>query len=187
MEHIKKLIGQKIYLSPLQAEDAEQLCRWRNDLSLTQQLGSPTQLSTIESEEERIRQYNSGEEHHYGIFSLEDDTMLGYCGIRDFNRLYQSARVGIFIGDTKHQGKGYGTEAMRLLVGFGFDYLNMHSISLSVLDFDCTGSGMTGSRWRFWSSGGENGTRNRIAEENPQHESVHFLQAIKRPYRKDGL
>ena len=45
MEHIKKLIGQKIYLSPLQAEDAEQLCYWRNDLSLTQKLGSPTQLS----------------------------------------------------------------------------------------------------------------------------------------------
>ena len=64
MEHIKKLIGQKIYLSPLQAEDAPQLCRWRNDLSMTQQLGSPTQLSSIESEVERIRQYNSGEEHH---------------------------------------------------------------------------------------------------------------------------
>lgn len=136
MEHIKKLIGQKIYLSPLQAEDAPQLCRWRNDLSMTQQLGSPTQLSSIESEVERIRQYNSGEEHHFGIFSLEDDTMLGYCGIRDFNRLYQSARVGIFIGDTKNQGKGYGTEAIALLVGFGFDYLNMHSIALSVLDFN---------------------------------------------------
>ena len=53
MEHIKKLIGQKIYLSPLQAEDAPQLCRWRNDLSMTQQLGSPTQLSSIESEVER--------------------------------------------------------------------------------------------------------------------------------------
>ncbi len=136
MEHIKKMIGQKIYLSPLQAEDAPHLCRWRNDLSMTRQLGRPTQLSSVESEEARIRQYNSGEEHHYGIFSLEDDTMLGYCGIRDFNRLYQSARVGIFIGDTKHQGKGYGTEAMALLVGFGFDYLNMHSIALSVLEFN---------------------------------------------------
>lgn len=136
MERIKKLVGQSVYLSPLQAEDAEQLFCWRNNLSLTQQLGSPTRLSSVESEVERIRQYNSGEEHHFGIISLEDDMMLGYCGIRDFNWLHQSARVGIFIGNTENQGKGYGTEAMELLVGFGFDYLNMHSITLSVLDFN---------------------------------------------------
>ena len=33
MEHIKKLVGQKVYLAPHRKEDAEQLYRWRNDLS----------------------------------------------------------------------------------------------------------------------------------------------------------
>lgn len=136
MEHVKKLVGEKVYLAPHRTEDAEQLYRWRNDLSLTEQIGSPTRLSSLESEIDGIKSRNSGGDHHFGIFSLEDDTMLGYCGIRDFNWLHQSARVGIFIGDTKNQGKGYGTEAMALLVGFGFDYLNMHSIALSVLEFN---------------------------------------------------
>lgn len=134
MERIKKLKGSRVYLSPQISEDAEALYRWRNDLSLTQLLGSPTRLSSLESELEGIRTRNSGSEHHFSILTLAEDRLIGYCGIRDFNLLHQSARVGIFLGDPDCRGTGYGTEAMALLVGFGFDYLNLHSITLSVLD-----------------------------------------------------
>ena len=136
MKYVKKLVGKQIYLAPHLEEDAQQFYQWRNDLSLTEQLGSPTRLSSLESEKEGIRARNSGEDHHFSILSLDGDKLLGYCGIRDFNWLHRAARVGIFIGDTEFQGKGIGTEAMELLVGFGFDYLNMHSITLSVLDFN---------------------------------------------------
>lgn len=134
MGHVKKLVGTRIYLSPHAEEDAEQFYKWRNDLSTTQMLGSPTRVSSLESELEGLKKRNSGPDHHFSILTLEDNRLIGYCGIRDFDHLHQSARVGIFIGDTTCRGKGYGTEAMDLMVGFGFDYLNMHSITLSVLD-----------------------------------------------------
>lgn len=136
MGHIKKLIGKHIYLSPHTPEDAEPFYRWRNDLSLTQLLGSPTRLSSLESELEGIRTRNSGSEHHFSILTLAENRLIGYCGMRDFNLLHQSARVGIFIGEADYRGSGCGTEAMSLLVGFGFDYLNLHSITLSVLDYN---------------------------------------------------
>ena len=65
MERVKKLLGKQIYLSPHLAEDAEQLYRWRNDLSLTEQLGSPTRLSSLESEIEGIQTRTRGEDHHF--------------------------------------------------------------------------------------------------------------------------
>jgi len=38
--------------------------------------------------------------------------------------------VGIFIGNKDYWNKGYGTEAMTLLIAYCFDILNMHSITL---------------------------------------------------------
>ena len=41
--------------------------------------------------------------------------------------------LGIFIGDENYRNKGYGTEAIRLILEFGFKYLNLHSIRLDFL------------------------------------------------------
>lgn len=82
MGHIKKLIGKHIYLSPHTPEDAEPFYRWRNDLSLTQLLGSPTRLSSLESELEGIRTRNSGSEHHFSILTLAENRLIGYCGMQ---------------------------------------------------------------------------------------------------------
>ena len=43
---------------------------------------------------------------------------------------------GIFIGDKNEQGKGYGTEAMKLLLGYGFNTLNLNRLDLKVNDFN---------------------------------------------------
>jgi RimJ/RimL family protein N-acetyltransferase len=42
----------------------------------------------------------------------------------------------MFIGDEKHRNDGYGTEALKLAVGFGFDVLNLNNIELKVYDFN---------------------------------------------------
>lgn len=46
----------------------------------------------------------------------------------------RSAVLGIFIGDKDYRSKGYGTEAIKMLLEYGFKYLNLHSIRLDVLD-----------------------------------------------------
>jgi len=43
---------------------------------------------------------------------------------------------GIFVGDKKEQGKGYGTEAMKLLLEYGFNTLNLNRLDLKVNDFN---------------------------------------------------
>ena len=44
--------------------------------------------------------------------------------------------VGIFIGNKDCWSEGYGTEALRLMIRYGFDQLNLHKISLRVFCFN---------------------------------------------------
>lgn len=57
---------------------------------------------------------------------------IGNCGFHGFDDADQSADIGIMIGNKKFRDKGYGTQAMELLLKVGFDIHNLHRISLDV-------------------------------------------------------
>lgn len=44
--------------------------------------------------------------------------------------------VGIFIGEEENRSHGYGAEALKLLVEYGFRYLNLNNIMLTVKSFN---------------------------------------------------
>ena len=52
------------------------------------------------------------------------------------NWIERNAELGIFIGEENYRGNGYGTEAINLLLEYGFKYLNLHSIKLSLLSIN---------------------------------------------------
>ena len=55
------------------------------------------------------------------------------CRLYNINR---TATLGIFIGDNKERNKGYGKETIKLLLDFGFNYLNLNEINLDVMEFN---------------------------------------------------
>ena len=44
--------------------------------------------------------------------------------------------MGVFIGDKEYRGQGYGTEAVKLILDFGFNYLNLNNIKLDLKEFN---------------------------------------------------
>jgi RimJ/RimL family protein N-acetyltransferase len=62
----------------------------------------------------------------------EDGTFLGDCGLHNFDRPSGTAVVGIGIGDHAYWGRGYGREALSLLVDYGFRMHNLRKIWLTV-------------------------------------------------------
>ena len=44
--------------------------------------------------------------------------------------------VGIFIGDESNRNNGYGAETLKLLLDYGFNYLNLNNIMLTVKSFN---------------------------------------------------
>lgn len=136
MKYFKKIVGKKVYLSPMSLEDAEIYTKWLNDFDVTDGLGSSSRITTIEIEKEWLESVSRKGEYNFSIVDLETNLLLGSCG---FNRLDSSRRtgtVGIFIGEKNNRSKGIGTEALKLLLEFGFDYLNLHNIDLTVYSFN---------------------------------------------------
>ena len=58
----------------------------------------------------------------------------------DFNCFWrthlESIKIAVFIGESENRNKGYGVEALNLLIRYGFDYLNLNNIMLSVYSFN---------------------------------------------------
>ncbi|HPH95441.1 MAG TPA: GNAT family protein [Anaerolineaceae bacterium] len=72
----------------------------------------------------------------FNIRTLADDKLIGGVGLWISDWASRNAWVGIGIGEREYWGKGYGTEAMRLIVRFGFRELNLNRISLDVFGYN---------------------------------------------------
>jgi RimJ/RimL family protein N-acetyltransferase len=132
--YFKKLIGKKCYLSPIDANDAEKFTEWLNDLEILNNL----QLypAIINAENEKTFLNNLGKEHNYSIIDNKTDELIGNCGFVEIDNINQAAEIGIFIGNKNYWNKGYGTEALTLLLDYGFKALNLHNILLKVYEYN---------------------------------------------------
>ncbi|HSD83118.1 MAG TPA: GNAT family protein [Anaerolineae bacterium] len=69
----------------------------------------------------------------FAIRTLTDDRLIGLIGLYVISWPHRDASLGIQIGERTDWGKGYGTDALRVLMRYAFDELNLYRISLSVL------------------------------------------------------
>jgi len=135
MSYYKQVIGEKCYLSPIDTEDAHQYCKWLNDLSISVHLDSNFSL-TPDIEKNIINELRSGNNKIFGIVDLKTDKLIGGVGLHDINYYNQTAMYGIYIGDKNYLGKGFGKEATKLILDYGFNILNLHNIYLMVYDYN---------------------------------------------------
>lgn len=132
--HFRKMRGDRCYLSPLDIDDAEKFTRWLNDLDITQYLTLSSANISLLSEKEFLP--TLVKEHNYAIVDSASDVMIGSCGLNDVDYLNRTAELGLFIGDKKFLGQGYGREAIRLLLNYAFNILNLQNIILKVYSFN---------------------------------------------------
>lgn len=136
MKYYKKLEGDRIYLSPLNIEDAEKYVGWFCDFKTTDGIEKSGNIMTLQAEREWIEKSLKNNELNFAIVNLENNEAIGTCGIVDINYQNRIATVGILIGEERNRSNGYGTEVLRLLLDFGFNYLNLNNIMLTVLSFN---------------------------------------------------
>lgn len=136
MENFKKLVGDRIYLSPKgnSEEEAKQFTEWMNNFSVTDYTGRSANITTLPGEKEWLESICRNEnQRNFNIIDLSNDKFIGTLGLMHFDWIGRSATLGIFIGDENYRSNGYGTEAIKLLLEYGFKYLNLHSINLDLL------------------------------------------------------
>ena len=135
MKYFKKLLGDRIYLSPRNSEDVELFTEWLNDFEVTDYTGRSGILTTLAGEKKYLED-NSSPEATFAIVTIENDKMIGTVGLENVNSINRTATLGIFIGDKDYRDKGYGTEAIRLILEYGFNYMNLNNIKLDLMAFN---------------------------------------------------
>lgn len=135
MKYFEKVPGERIYLSPVCMEDKELYTKWINDARVSDNLGASATLYGIEKETQFLEDMiKTG--FGFAVILREDDRIIGNISLFDINHVHRNAQCGLVIGDEQDRGKGYGTEALRLLVKYGFETLNLNNIMLKVFEFN---------------------------------------------------
>ena len=137
MTYYKKLVGERCYLSPCSVEDAEKWTEWDNDLEVTIPLGPEAYTPiSLDRTREGIRKFIEKQSHIFCIIDLKTDTLIGRCLLFDVDQINRKATFGIDIGEKSYWNKGYGQDATRLMLDYGFNLLNLNSIMLGVFSYN---------------------------------------------------
>ena len=106
MKYFKKLLGDRIYLSPRNADDYELFTEWLNDFETTDYLGRSGELMSLEGEKEYLEK-NNNPKAIFVIVTLDSDKMIGTVSLENVDSINRTATLGIFIGDKDYRSKGY--------------------------------------------------------------------------------
>jgi len=126
------LIGKLIYLRPLEPDDADRFATWLNDARVTRTLRARGPITRAFKREWIERVTRDDKALACSIVRRRDDRHIGSTGLHEIDWQARSAGFGISIGIPEMWGKGYGTEATRLITDHAFRTLNLNRVWLDV-------------------------------------------------------
>lgn len=181
MKYFKKLVGEKVYLSPNNLEDYPLFTKWLNDRNISDNLGNTSMVYTMDLEKKWM-ETECDSSVRFSIVKKDNDELIGSCSLMKVNNINRTCTIGIFIGEEKYRHNGYGTDAIKLLLSFAFDIYNMNNVDLQVFDFnkdaiECYKK--IGFR--------QYGKRSKCYYVNGKYHDEIFMEILKDDYMKEGL
>ena len=130
------LDGEHLYLRPLEPEDLPLIRKWGNDPEIRRLTGDISPMSRAGADEflERVRRDKN--RVWFVIVLKEGDRVIGEAGLLRMFHAWRTTDLTIIIGEKDTWGKGYGTEAIRLLLDYAFGCLNFHRVAIGVVGFN---------------------------------------------------
>ena len=132
--------GQLVRLS---AEDpqtlAEAFTRWSRDTEYVRMLDdAPAQAWSVAKRKQWLEKEieDPAQSLMFGIRTLAEDQLIGFIGLGGIQHTHGDTWAGVGIGDRNYWSKGYGSEAMHLLLCYAFTELNLHRVSLGVFAYN---------------------------------------------------
>ena len=125
----KKLIGDRYILKPFDVVDiSKKYIEWLNDPEVNSYLEVRHEKQTKESVKKYINGFYDGSNKYlWGVYTIDNDKHIGTVNITA-NR-YNSAEVGLMIGDKLYWGKSASDESINLILDFAFNTLKFHRIT----------------------------------------------------------
>jgi RimJ/RimL family protein N-acetyltransferase len=132
------LRGRSVFLRAPERTDIETFVGWFNDAEMLSFIGMRTPMGQALEERwfERMLEGEGRDRYSFVICLREGARPIGTIGFFDLSLLNGSAELGISIGEKALWGRGLGTDALEVLIDFGFGDLRLERIKLRVYDFN---------------------------------------------------
>lgn len=128
--------GKLVRLTAPHPSDADIMASWtENDEFLRLMDTSPARPLSSEGVLEQMNQESGPNLYLFRLRTLTDNRLIGSTDL-DINWANQTGWLAIGIGDSAYWGKGYGSDALHLIVRYGFDELGLHRITLNVISYN---------------------------------------------------
>ncbi len=135
---ILNVVGDLVALGPHRRDLLPTYQRWINDFATLRTLGIPPGPTTLEAE----TAWYDRTSHDAAVFTIYERSSgrpIGNTDLREIDYRNRSAGFGLLIGEAECRGKGYGTEATRLMLDVAFTALGLHSVLLSTYAYNLAG------------------------------------------------
>lgn len=135
------LHGELVHLTVGNPEDmAVQLFRWNQDTEWFRFLDTdPPRLHSekkVKEFQEKVLEKDRSNEVFFHIRTLEYDSLIGFVSLFDLFKHHGDSLVAIALGERDYWGKGYGTDAMKIMLRYSFNELNLRSVGLIVFEYN---------------------------------------------------
>lgn len=131
----------QLILRKIEPEDAKDLFEFLSDVSVNQyMIHNPFEnIVQVQRLINGMQQcFESKQKIRWGIAKKDTKKIIGYCGFQTFDELNLIGEISFCLAG-EHWGQGLTAEAIRAVVGFGFEKLQLNRIEAKTM-LDNTGS-----------------------------------------------
>lgn len=175
-------VGDLVHLTQIDRDDLPTFVEWFQDYEVKRFLGTDVRPFTVEDEKEWLdRVLTDTDNYHFSIRTLDEDRLIGNCGLFGFDWRNRLAEFGIVIGEKDAWGRGFGTDCARVIQRFAFGELNLNRLWLRVFEFNPRGR-------RSYEKAGfvhEGTMRSAVYREGSYHD-VHVMSILQAEWREQN-
>lgn len=138
-EPLLNIRGVKVGLGPIAREHIPVVARWYNDFGVSlysRDSMRPRPLASFEAEFEDDAKDQRSDQVTFLIYDLATFTPIGDITLRHIWPTTGTAELGVSIGEKAYWSKGYGGEAVTLMVDYGFSVFGLHNIMLTTSSYN---------------------------------------------------
>ncbi|WP_025025916.1 GNAT family N-acetyltransferase [Caldalkalibacillus mannanilyticus] len=130
--------GKYVRLAPFYPNDTVIIAKWHEDAEYLRMVDTDIAvLKSIESFNDFSRsQEGSNTNICFGLRSLTDDKLIGFVALLGIEWNNRACILAIGIGDRNNQNKGYGSDALQLILKYAFHELNLFRVGLDVTEYN---------------------------------------------------
>ncbi|SCY44249.1 ADP-ribose pyrophosphatase YjhB, NUDIX family [Paenibacillus polysaccharolyticus] len=127
--------GSKVRLTAPCPEDSVQIAHFTQNYEYMRNLDTDI-VTPQTSDETGSSSVRNGQDFEFALRTLEDNRFLGFVAIYRLEWNNRSAQLAIGIGEERDRGKGYGSDALALILRYAFHELNLNRIALDVIEYN---------------------------------------------------